>query len=404
VYAGAALAAPLITEPACSDFKLGNGMQWIVCERPGTGLFSSILFGQAGTVHETPGKTGVSQILRLMMAEQAQAAGWKSAYGLANHDRVALVHRDVPVAEFERLLAFEATRAAQLDVGRFDAAKAALIAEWKKRDASGSWLLWEFERAAFLAHPYGQPVFGFLNDIERLSVADAEAHYRRILSPANIVGAVIGDVKAARVREVVEARFRKLGGGPVVPPVAVVEPQQRTERRVSLANGPGGLLVAFHRGSVGDATYPVFDVILPVLNARLKAEVVERDKLAVRADAHLGPGMRYPGLVEVMAFGAPGVAVAKLEAAIHAQLERLRNEPVAEEELSRVKPKEGGSPDNGRDDHFPIHISDWQTMTGEWRDIFRHPGRVRAVTAADVQKVARETFDPARRTVATVAK
>jgi predicted Zn-dependent peptidase len=112
--------------------------------------------------------------------------------------------------------------------------------------------------------------------------------------------------------------------------------------------------------------------------------------------------MRYPGLIEVLAFGAPGVPVGKLEAAIHAQFERLRNEPVSEAELALGR--QGAPPDSGRDDHFAIHVADWQTMTGSWRDVFRQPEQVKAVTAADVHRIARETFDPARRTVAVSGK
>jgi predicted Zn-dependent peptidase len=306
-------------------------------------VFTTILHGQAGTAHELPGKTGISQILRLIMAQHAHAAGFKSAHGLVNHDSVAVLHRDVPSAELERLLGFEASRVAEPDFGRFEAAKAAVISEWKKRDASGSWLLWEFERAAYLAHPYGQPVFGFLADIERITLADAEAHYRKYLSPANLVGAVIGDINLQRVREVVEARFGKLSGSPRVPPLAIVEPPQRTERRITVSNGAGGVLVAYHRGSISDVSSRAWDTLLTVLSERLKSELVVRDKLATRADAFVGPAVRYPALVEVLAFAAPGVPASKLEIAIHSQLERLRNELIAEEELARAKPPAGGS-------------------------------------------------------------
>jgi zinc protease len=146
------------------------------------------------------------------------------------------------------------------------------------------------------------------------------------------------------------------------------------------------------------------DALLAVLNRRLKSEVVAREKLATRADAFLGPAIRYPGLLEVLAFAAPGVAVSRLEREIHSQLDRLRNEAVSEEELSRERAAAGGSPDDGRDDHFAISITDWESMTGQWREMFRHRERVRAVRAEDVQRLAREIFDPGRRTVAVAGK
>jgi predicted Zn-dependent peptidase len=242
---------------------------------------------------------------------------------------------------------------------------------------------------------------GFLNDIERLTRADAEAHYQRCLTPANILATVVGDVQASKVRDLAVTYFEKLPGGTKAGPISIVEPVQRTERRlIAPPGGPGGVMVGYHKGAVDGPTYPIWDVILPVLNKRMKAEIVERDKLAVRAEAHLGPAMKYPGIIMLFSFATPGTDVSKLEAALHLELERLKNEELTPEELAAVKPTGPGGEVGARSHDFALHLADWQSMTGDWRNLYRHPDRVRAVTSADVQKLARQTFDPSRRTVA----
>src|SRR5207245_1680432 len=89
-------------------------------------------------------------------------------------------------------------------------------------------LLEQFLAAAFTAHPYGQPVVGWPSDLESFSATDAAEFYRRYYVPANMVIALVGDVRASEAVPLVERYFGRLPAGTKPPAPRTVEPPQRT--------------------------------------------------------------------------------------------------------------------------------------------------------------------------------
>src|ERR1041385_31341 len=85
---------------------------------------------------------------------------------------------------------------------------------------------------AFMAHPYGQPVVGWPSDLQSFSATDAAAFFKKNYVPANMVVALVGDVKAAEVMPIMEKYFGRLPKAPAPDPRAPVEPKQTAERSV----------------------------------------------------------------------------------------------------------------------------------------------------------------------------
>ena len=91
-----------------------------------------------------------------------------------------------------------------------------------------------FNTVAFVAHPYRLPTIGLAQDIERLTASDLRSWYEAYYRPNNAIVAVVGDFRAAELLEKIRTRFGGIPRGPDPPRVAVVEPEQRGERRVWL--------------------------------------------------------------------------------------------------------------------------------------------------------------------------
>jgi predicted Zn-dependent peptidase len=130
--------------------------------------------------------------------------------------------------------------------------------------------------------------------------------------------------------------------------------------------------------------------------------LVTKKKVAVQAAGFSGfPGEKYPGLFLFYAFNAPGKNNPEVEKEMMAEIERLKNELVNEAELEGVKNRARASllrlmADNTS---MGIALASYQTLTGDWRNLFKLLDKINAVTPADVQRVAKATFTDVNRTV-----
>jgi predicted Zn-dependent peptidase len=326
-------------------------------------------------------------------------AGWTTARVDVNMDRHC-VSNTMSAAELERWLQSEAHRIAKPDFAWFDEAHKALVAEQERRRSGPAWIVQEFQSVAFLAHPYRQPAFGYQRDIELLTREDVEEFYAEHFSPANTIVSIAGEVNAKEVQRMAEKYFGPLPAGRKLEALRSAEPPQRAERRILAAgSSQGGLVIGFHKGAVADPSYALWDVLTPILESRMKQDLVEKGHLATRVDVGLGfPAMKYPGLLFIGVFPAPGADVGALEARVLEHLARVTREPVSAEEIVAVKSRFKGSSSN----QIALHLADWQSMTGDWHNSWRHAERIQTVTAAQLQELAQLTFVASNRTVAVM--
>jgi len=262
--------------------------------------------------------------------------------------------------------------------------------------------------AAFTAHPYGQPNIGWPSDLRSFSATDALEFYRRYYVPANMVIALVGDVKAAEAMPLVEAYFGRLPARPRPEPLRTLEPPQRVERTVVMRDAAQPYYMeGYHRPSWDDPSDAVYDVISDLLSkgrtSRLYRALVRDKKIAAGASGQNGfPGAKYPHLFLFQAVSTPGHTPEELRDAIHAELERLKNEDVPEEELKAVKTRARADLVRrlGSNSGLAEQFGYAQARFGDWRELFRMVERMQKVTAADVRKIAQQTFVPENRTAA----
>jgi len=272
--------------------------------------------------------------------------------------------------------------------------------------------LWEhFLATAFVAHPYGQPIIGWMSDIENLTRTRAEAFLRRHYAPGNAVVAVVGDIDPDRTIALVERYFGSIPSGVPVRPVAVEEPRQAGEKRITLRlDSEPHLLIGFHKPVHPDPDDFVFEVIERVLadgrTSRLHRRLVQELELATDVSAFTVPGRRYPNLLVIAATPRSPHTPREVEAAVTVELERLKTEPVTGRELAgilnRLEYEEVSRMSSNRG--LAHLLTDYEAVTGSWRTLIDHRRRIAAVTPADVMRVARAYFTPENRTVGTIVR
>ena len=265
----------------------------------------------------------------------------------------------------------------------------------------------EFLAAAFEAHPYGFPTVGWPSDLKSFSATDAAAFFKKYYVPANMVIAIVGDVKDSEAMPVIEKYFGRLPKRPLPEPLRTVEPPQRAERTVVLHEKSQPVyLEGYHRPAVTDPDDSVYDVIEMLMStgrtSRLYRSLVRDKKIAAVAQGFNGfPGEKYPNLFTFFAFTTPGHTPAELTAAIGEELNKLKNEDVTPEELQSVKTRAKAELLRQLDSNsgLALELALIQTDLGDWRDLFRQLDRIDKVSAADIRRVANKTFTINNRTI-----
>jgi len=253
-------------------------------------------------------------------------------------------------------------------------------------------------------------VIGHMSDLQAISRPQADAFFKEYYVPANMVVAIVGDVSPGRVQELAKKYFGRLPRRPEPDPVVTVEPPQDGERSVILEDpSQPFVVVGYHKPGINHPDNAVFDAITDIVGmgrtSRLFETLVKEKRIAVAASGFQGlPGVKYPGLFLFYSVPARGHTSEENLQAIYTQIERLRNEPVTQEELDKAKTRARAGLIRQLDSNEGLaeQLTYYETLTGDWRNLFKQLDRIDAVTAEDIQRVAKTYFTTKNRTVGVI--
>jgi predicted Zn-dependent peptidase len=271
-------------------------------------------------------------------------------------------------------------------------------------------LIEQFTATAFLAHPYKQPVIGYMSDLQSFTITDAKKFFDTWYAPSNLVTAVVGDIDPKTLIPVLEKYFGRIPARPDPPPLRTVEPPQTAEKIVILEDPAQPVYMeAYHKPAITHPDQVVYEAIDDILSrgrtSRLYRSLVRDQKLAVDVASFSGyPGDKYPNLWAVYAIPARGVDNEQVQAALRVELGRLRTEDVSDQELERFKTRAKADLIRKLSDNqgLALELADHQRLFGDWRELFRFIDRIDRVTREDVRRVAEATFHESGRTVAMI--
>lgn len=268
-----------------------------------------------------------------------------------------------------------------------------------------------FLATAFIAHPYGNPIIGWDRDISRLPLPEVKKFLNAWYVPNNAVIAVVGDLDFTEVKSVITKYFGPIPARPLPDRLISEEPEQGGERRVNVEfDANPAFMMGFHKPvPPGDEDY-IFSVIDTILShgrtARLDKTVVRQKKVAISAGVFTAPGDKYPNLFVISGEPRPPHTTEDVEKAVWEELEKLKKEPVSREELDKVVNNMESDFIHGLASHYGMArlLSHYQLIRGDWREAIREMEKIRAVTPADIQRVAAKYFVKSNATTATLVK
>ena len=414
-----ALAIPLIATaetPRVHERNLDNGLKVLVKEDHRAPIVTSQVWYKVGSSYEHGGLTGVSHLLEHMMfkgTEKLAPGEFSRIIAENGGDENAFTGRDY-TAYFQTLAAdrlpisfeLEAQRMRFLTLPEEEFLKELEVVKEERRmrteDDPESLAYEQFNATAYEASPYRIPIIGWASDLEGMRVTDLRDWYRQWYAPNNATLVVVGDVDPQEVFTLAEKHFGPLSAEQVAAPKRGDDPPQRGEKRIKVkapAKEPY-LLMGFKSTAIGHAGEDwepyALEMLSSVLDggssARFSRELVRGAHVAASAGASYSAFSRLPGLLLLDGIPAQGRTVEELEQALLAQIQRLRDEPVAEAELERIRNQLIAAKVYEQDSVYAQakQIGSLETVGLGWELMDEYVAHLSRVTPEQVQAVARK--------------
>jgi predicted Zn-dependent peptidase len=262
---------------------------------------------------------------------------------------------------------------------------------------------------AFEASPYHWPVLGWMGDLQRISREDMVEYFRVHYAPDNCILVLTGDFVTKTALDSIAAYFGDIPRQAPPPEPADSEPVQRGERRAEV-HYPAqnvSLDLGYKAPDLKSKDLHILEVLSRILSdgesSRLYRALVYDQQIALSVTTSFQPRLD-PTLFEVYVELKPDRSGIEGERSVYAQLDRLAREGPAPRELDKAKNlleadfvKELKT-NNG----VGFTLAYYEQLFGDYRELFHAVDRIRAVTAGDCRRVARQIFDPERLTVVTL--
>jgi predicted Zn-dependent peptidase len=260
---------------------------------------------------------------------------------------------------------------------------------------------------AFDNPAYKHSVIGSMADLTAASTQDVASFFQTYYAPNNAIMAVTGDVTAARVQELARKYFEPIPSQPAPPPVDVTQPPQNGERRLALDDALARLPrvdISYRIPSNLSPDDDALDAMTLVLSggrsSRFYENVVRRQQLAVNVNAGAADS-RGPRLFRISATPTPGKSIEDLEAAIYAEIERLKSGPIEDWELEKARntARRQFVGSLGQSLVRAIDLAEFALIYNDPGQINKRWDRLTKLNAADVQRVAKQYLTPDSRSV-----
>src|SRR6185436_17967172 len=395
---------------------LANGLTLVTSEDHSTPIVHLQLWYHVGSKNEKPGRTGFAHLFEHLMFKgsknvqpEAHTSMISAVGGQSNAyttDDETVFWETVPAQYLPMILWMEADRMASLRIDKDTFTNERDVVKEERRMRVDNQPYGRLNEIiydqAFTVHPYKHATIGSMEDLEAASVDDVRDFYQTYYVPANATLVLVGDFDSAQALQLVSQYVGRVPKADrPVPRDIPQEPPQTKEKRMTLQQ-PWPLpavVVAYHVTRDGNPdSYPLHiaaKVLSDGQTSRIYRKLVYEKQMAVAAfgNANL---IEDPNLFYAVAIVQPGQSPEEVTAALIAELDRLKAEPITDRELQRTKNqfardyimgRESNQQKAGQLSHAVVIHGDIRTADGEF-DIFQN------ITVADVQRVARTYFRP----------
>ena len=406
------------------EYSLPNGLKVFIIEDHKAPLATFQIWYRVGSIDEPAGKTGISHLLEHMMFKGTPKYGSKVFSNIIQRNGGsdnAFTTKDYTMyfqtIASDRIgipIALEADRMKNLilDPKESVSERSVVMEERRMRTDNEPQNLLNEDLAAMAlrAHPYRNPVIGWMSDISQITHEDLMQHYRAYYAPDNAFIFVVGDVDPQKIMQDIRKEFGPIPAFGKRPAKTFTEEPVQSGQRRHLLKKEAELpyvMIAFPVPSLPHDDSYALEVLSAILSggksSRLYRSLVYEQRVAIEASADYNGLHRFPYLFLLDGVAAPGKDAAAVEAALFAEIDRIQREAPSAREIEKGKNRIESSFVFAQDSNFSKGLYRGMfEIIGGWRLLDSYLEGVRKVTPEMVQKAAQKYLVVDRSTVGTL--
>ncbi len=342
-------------------FKLSNGMEVVLIPNSKVAAVSHMVWYRAGASDEILGKSGIAHFLEHLMFKGtkdvgkgqfskiiAKAGGNENAF---TSDDYTAYFQNISKDKLELVMKLESDRMRNLifDNDELLKERQVILEERSTRiDNDPLALLKEqMSSALYLNHPYGKPLIGWRHEMEKLSLDDAKSWYKTYYAPNNAVLIVSGDIKKEELQPLAEKYYGSLKPENIPTRRIIYEPEQIAERQViyhsEKVTKPEWMryyLAPSQNTKMKEHCYALI-LLSHILGngetSRLYTNLVVNKKIAASVGSSYDDMSLGDSIFSLYALPSEGKTLDDVQNSIDAEIEKIKQSGVTEEEVTRAK-------------------------------------------------------------------
>jgi predicted Zn-dependent peptidase len=338
------------------QYTLKNGLRVLLHQDNSTPIVAVSLLYHVGSKDEDPQRTGFAHFFEHLLFEGSENIGRGEYMGLVkdnggtlnantSYDRT-FYYEILPSNQLELALWMESERLLHAkieDVG-IETQREVVKEERRQRFDNTPYgsLVDETMKRVFKTHPYGRGVIGSMDHLNAAKRDEFYAFYKKYYIPNNAVLSIAGDINVKQTKKWIEKYFGDIPKGPAIERPDFVEPKQTAEIRDTVYDNIQlpAVVHAYRFPAQGTSDYYAMDMLSSLLSkgnsSRFQRNIVDRDQKALFVGA-FPLGLEDESVALMFGIVNMGIGPDELDAAMVAEVEKVKKELISEEEFQKLK-------------------------------------------------------------------